>query len=53
MKSPIKKKEHIIKEVALPSITFQSEPHCGHETFGLGGELAKDVAFIFMFLLLF
>ena len=53
MKSPIQKRAHIIKEVALPSLTFQSDPHCGHETFGLGGELAKEVAFTFMFLFLF
>ena len=51
MKSPIQKRAHIIKEVALPSLTFQSEPHCGHETFGLGGKLAKEVAFIFVFIL--
>ena len=49
MKSPIQKRAHIIKEVELTSLTFQSEPHCGHETFGLGGKLAKEMAFIFFF----
>ena len=53
MKYPIQKRAHLIKEVALPSLTFQSKPHCGHETFGLGGELAKEVDFTFMFLFLF
>ena len=51
MKSPNKKRAHIIKKVALPS-------HChiaDNVTFGWGrgGELTKEVAFIFVFLLLF
>ena len=53
MKSPIQKRSHLIKEVTLPSLNFQSKPHFGHEMFGFGGELAKEVAFVFMFLLLF
>ena len=31
MKSPIQQQVHLIKEVSLPSLTFQSEPHCGQE----------------------
>ena len=53
MKSPIQKRSHIIKEVALPSLTFQSEPHCGQRDIWSVGELAKEVASTFMFLLLF
>ena len=53
MKSPVQQRSHLIKEVALLSLTFQFEPHCGHETFELGGELAKEVAFTFMFFFLF
>ena len=50
MKSHIKKRAHIIKEVALPSLTFQSEPHCGQCDIWLGGKLAKEVTFMFLFL---
>ena len=46
MKSPIQQQVHFIKEVALPSLTFQSEPHCGQCDIWLGGELAKEVASI-------
>ena len=53
MKSPIKKRSHLIEEVALPSLTFQFEPLCGQWDIWLGGELAKEVAFAFMFSLLF
>ena len=49
MKSPIQKGVHFIKEVALPSLNFQSKPHCGQCDIWLGGELAKEVAFIFVF----
>ena len=37
-----------MKEVALPSLTFQSEPHCGQCDILLGGELAKEVTFIYV-----
>ena len=41
---------HIAEEVALPSLTFQFEPHCGQCDIWLGGvELAKEVAFTFLF----
>ena len=53
MKSPIKKRLHIIKEVSLPSLTFQSEPHCEQCVILLGGDLAKEMALTFMLLLLF
>ena len=53
MKSPIQKRVHLIKEVSLASLTFQFEPHCEQCDIWLGGELAKEVAFTFMFLLLF
>ena len=53
MKSPIKQRVHIIKEVSLSSLTFQSEPHCEQCDIWLGGELAKEVALKFMLLLLF
>ena len=53
MKSPTQQRVHLIKEVSLPSLTFQSEPHCGQSDIWLGGELAKEVAFTFMLLLLF
>ena len=49
MKSLIQRRVHFIKEVALPSLTFQSEPHCGQCDIWLGGELAKEVAFIYVF----
>ena len=39
-----------IEEVALLSLTFQSEPHCEQCDIWSGGELAKEVAFTFMFL---
>ena len=42
-----------IEEVALPSLTFQSKPHCEQCDIWLGGELAKEVAFTFMFLYYF
>ena len=45
-KSPIQKQVHFIKEVALPSLTFQSKPHCGQCDIWLGGELAKEVTSI-------
>ena len=50
MKSPIQRRVYLIKEVSLPSLTFQSEPHCGQYDIWLGGELAKEVAFTYMFL---
>ena len=53
MKSPIQKRVNLINEVALPSLTFQSKPHCGQCDIWLGGELAKEVTFTFMILLLF
>ena len=53
MKSPIQKRVHLTKKVSLPSLTFQSEPHCRQCDIWLGGELAKEVAFTFMLLLLF
>ena len=60
MKYPIKKRSHLIKEVTIHSLTFQFEPHCGQWDIWLrggggggGGKLAKEVAFAFMFLLLF
>ena len=34
-----------IEEVALPSLTFQSKPHCGQCVIWLGGDLAKEVVF--------
>ena len=49
MKSPIQKRVHLIKEVAPPSLTFQSEPHCGQCDIWFGGELAKEVPFIYVF----
>ena len=49
MKSPIPKQVHFIKEVTLPSLTFQSKPHCGQCDIWLGGELEKEVAFIYVF----
>ena len=51
MKSHIQKRAHIIKEVTLPSLTFQSKTHCGQCDIWLGGKLAKKVAFIFVFIL--
>ena len=47
MKSPIQKRVHFIKELGLPSLTFQSELHCGQCDIWLGGELVKEVAFIY------
>ena len=52
MKYPIQKRAHIIKEVALPSLTFQSKPHCGQCDIWLGGELAKEVTFIYVFVII-
>ena len=49
MKSPIQQRLHLVKKVALPALTFQSEPHCGQCYIWLGGELAKEVAFIYVF----
>ena len=49
MKYPIQQRVHFIKEVAIPSLTFQSKPHCGQCDIWLGGELAKEVAFIYVF----
>ena len=49
MKSPIQQLVHFIKEVALPSLNFQSKPHCRQCDIWLGGELAKEVAFIYVF----
>ena len=51
MKSPIQKRAHTIKEITLPSLTFQSKTHCGQCDIWLGGKLAKEVAFIFVFIL--
>ena len=52
MKSPIQKLVHLIKEVALPSLTFQSKPHCKQCDIWLGGELAKEGAFIYVFVII-
>ena len=49
MKSPIQQRVHFIKEVALHSLTFKSKLHCGQCDILLGGELAKEVAFIYVF----
>ena len=49
MKSHIQKRVQLIKEVTLPSLTFQSKPHFGQCDIWLGGELAKEVAFIYVF----
>ena len=53
MKSPIQQRVHFIKEVALPSLTFQSKPHCGQCDIWLEGELAKEVVFIHVFVITF
>ena len=53
MKFPIQKRAHLIKEVALPSLTFQSKPHYGQCDIWLGGELEKEVAFIYVFVIIF
>ena len=37
MKYPIQKRAHLIKDVSLPSLTFQSEPHCGQRDIWWGG----------------
>ena len=50
MKSLIQKQAHIIKEVALPPLTFQSKTHCEQCNIWLEGKLAKEVAFMFLFL---
>ena len=47
--SPIQQRVHFIKEVTLPSLKFQSKPHCRQCDIWLGGELAKEVAFILCF----
>ena len=49
MKSPIQQRVHLIKEVTLPSLTFESKPHCGQCDIWLRGELAKGVTFIYVF----
>ena len=51
MKSHIQKKAHIIKEVALPSLTIQSKTLCRQCDIWLEGKLAKEVAFIYVFIL--
>ena len=51
MKYPIQQRVNFIKEVALPSVTFQSKPHCRQCDIWLGGELAKEGAFIYVLLL--
>ena len=48
MKSPIQQRLHFIKEVALPSLTFQSTPHCGQWPSWLGGELVREVIFLLL-----
>ena len=53
MKSPIQQRVYFIMEVSLPSLNFQSKPHCGQSDTWLGGELVKEATFIFMILLLF
>ena len=52
MKSPIQKRVHFIKAIVLPFLTFQSKPHCGQCDIWLGGELAKEVAFIYVFVII-
>ena len=41
MKSPIHQRVNFSKEVALPSLTFQSEPHCGQCDIWLGGSVSE------------
>ena len=41
MKSPIQKRSHIIKEVTLPSLMFQSEPYFGHRDVWVGGRVSE------------
>ena len=53
MKSPIQQRSHLIKEVTLPSLTFNPSPISNTEMFELGGELAKEVVFVFIFLFLY
>ena len=48
MKSPIQKRVHFINEVALPSLTFQSTPHCEQWHSWLGGELVREVIFLLL-----
>ena len=40
-----------MKEVALPSLTFEFELHCEQCDIWLGGELAKEVAYVFVTIL--
>ena len=51
--SSVQQRAHLIKEVALPSLTFQSKRHCGQYDIWLGGELAKEVVFINVFVINF
>ena len=41
MKSPIQKKSHLIKEVTLPSLNFQSEPYFEHRDVWVGGRVSE------------
>ena len=45
----LKQRVHLIKEVDFPSLTFQSKPHYGQYDIWLGGELVKEVTFIYIF----
>ena len=50
MKSPIQKQEHIIKEVTLPSLTFQSKTIANNVTFGWGKvSEGSDIYFLFLY----
>ena len=42
-----------MKEVVLTSLTFKSKPHCRQCDIWLGGELAKEVVFIHVFVITF
>ena len=53
MKFPIQKLSHLIKEVTLPSLIFQSEPHFGHRDVWVGGRVSKGSGFCIYVLLLF
>ena len=45
MKSPIQQRSHLIKEVTLPSLTFQSEPHYGQRDICLGRRVSEGSGF--------
>ena len=43
--SPIQQRSHLIKEVTLLSLTFQSEPHFGHRDVWVGGRVSEGSGF--------